>query len=188
MKQVINLARVPSRPWRNGGGTTQELLAWPAAAGDEWLLRVSVAHVEQGGPFSPFPGVLRGFVVLQGAGVRLTLPIGERTLERGDEPLWFDGEAAPWCDLLEGPTLDLNFMVRRGVGLARMRRAEPGSGIDSPTAWRALFACDAGLLEIDGVTEPVHAGDLVWSDAVDASPWRAPAGHGAVGWWLTLEH
>ena len=56
--------RVAAR-WRNGGGRTRELLAWPDAA--DWKVRVSVADVESDGPFSAFPGVQRWFAVLEGA-------------------------------------------------------------------------------------------------------------------------
>jgi environmental stress-induced protein Ves len=186
-RHTIDLARMPVQAWKNGGGTTQQLLTWPQSAADEWSLRVSVARVDHPGAFSPYPGVVRGFVLLQGSGVRLALPQGPRTVEPGDEPLWFDGESAPHCELLEGPTLDLNFMVRRSRGVARFTRALPGSSIDGPTAWRGLFAWRPALLEIDGVTEPVHGGQLLWTDAVDASPWTLHPGRSTDAWWLSLE-
>jgi uncharacterized protein len=50
--RVIELAQVEPRPWRNGGGVTRELLAWPG--GDDWALRLSVAEIERDGPFSAF--------------------------------------------------------------------------------------------------------------------------------------
>jgi len=99
-------------PWKNGGGVTRELLRLPAGSGDAWTLRISVADIAADGPFSPFPGITRWFAVLTGAGVRLGFP--ERTLNvrRGDSPLRFDGADAPACTLLDGPTRDLNVMVR----------------------------------------------------------------------------
>ena len=39
----VSLASVPPQPWKNGGGTTRELLAWPAGA--DWRVRLSVAEV-----------------------------------------------------------------------------------------------------------------------------------------------
>ena len=50
--RLIALAATPPQPWRNGGGVTRELLAWPAGGG--WQVRVSVAEIEADGPFSPF--------------------------------------------------------------------------------------------------------------------------------------
>jgi uncharacterized protein len=98
-------------PWKNGGGTTRELLRLPASGGD-WTLRISLADIAADGPFSPFPGITRWFAVVEGAGVRLSF--SERTLNilSGDSPLRFDGADAPGCTLLDGPTRDLNVMVR----------------------------------------------------------------------------
>jgi hypothetical protein len=119
---VVRLADCPYVPWRNGGGRTRELLAWPSA--QEWQVRVSVAEIEADGPFSAFPGIDRWFAVLDGAGVILTLPSGERIVRPGDRALAFSGAAAPGCRLIDGPTRDLNLMLRRGAR----------------GAWRGLFA------------------------------------------------
>jgi uncharacterized protein len=110
---TLRLADCPETPWRNGGGRTRELLAWPRA--DEWQVRVSVARIEANGPFSAFPGIDRFFAVLGGAGVVLGLTRGDVRLHRGDPALAFPGEAAPLCRLIDGPTRDLNLMLRRGA-------------------------------------------------------------------------
>ena len=52
---LIRLNEVAPVPWRNGGGVTRELLAWPSPG--DWALRISVAEVERDGPFSRYPGV-----------------------------------------------------------------------------------------------------------------------------------
>jgi uncharacterized protein len=110
---VVRLADCPEQPWRNGGGRTRELLAWPSAAA--WQVRVSVASVEADGPFSPYPGIDRWFAVLSGAGVVLALPRGAITLGPGSAAIAFAGETAPPCRLIDGPTQDLNLMLRRGA-------------------------------------------------------------------------
>jgi uncharacterized protein len=122
---VVRLADCPETPWRNGGGRTRELLAWPSAA--EWQVRVSVAGIEADGPFSPYPGINRWFAVLAGTGVVLTLPQGEATLGPGSAAVAFPGEAAPDCRLIDGPTQDLNLMLRRGAS----------------TCWRGVFDGEA---------------------------------------------
>lgn len=66
---MIGVDRVEPQPWRNGGGTTRELLAWPRGAA-EWQLRISVADITRDGAFSRFDGIDRGFAVVDGAGVR----------------------------------------------------------------------------------------------------------------------
>lgn len=156
---IVALADCPFVPWRNGGGRTRELLAWPTAG--DWLVRVSVAEIEASGPFSAFAGIDRCFAVLEGAGVELALPGATVRLRPGDPAACFAGESAPACDLLAGPTRDLNLMVRRDAGRASMQRDGPRAG-----RWRGWYA--------DGV--------LAWTDTADEP---LPA-HGP-GWWLTLE-
>jgi len=180
----ISLADCPPQPWRNGSGRTRELLAWPQAS--DWRLRVSVADIDHSGPFSPFPDTERWFVVVDGAGVELVLPDGAVSVGRGDAPLRFDGEAAPACRLLHGPTRDLNFMHRRGSGgVAAMQVAGAGSSLEGSLAWRALYVADDALVDLDDHTEPLAAGTLLWSDDADALSWRLRSAGRA--WWLTLE-
>src|SRR6218665_1188986 len=78
---VVCANDVAPQRWKNDGGWTRELLAWPHPA--DWALRISVADIEADGPFSAFEGVQRWFAVLAGAGVRLY----EYELRAGDELL-----------------------------------------------------------------------------------------------------
>lgn len=134
---VVHLNDCAFVPWRNGGGRTRELLIWPDAG--DWCVRVSVAEIEADGPFSSFPGIDRCFAVLTGAGMVLSLPQGEVRLTADDDAVSFGGETAPMCRRIDGPTRDLNLMVRRGAGHARMTRAPEPSA-----RWRGVFA--AGTL------------------------------------------
>jgi environmental stress-induced protein Ves len=102
--QIVSLDRVPEQPWRNGGGVTRELLAWPP--GPDWQWRLSVAEITQDGPFSAFPGVVRWFAVLEGNGVVLHFADRRVRLDAQTAPLPFDGAAAPHCVLQGGATRD----------------------------------------------------------------------------------
>ena len=97
-----------------------------------WQLRISRADIEASGPFSAFPGVQRWFVVLSGKGVVLHMPSGDHTLLPGDAPLHFDGGLAPGCTLIDGPTQDLNLMVRGGSACVLP--------VQSGVAWDAQFS------------------------------------------------
>ena len=180
--QTVRAQDIPAQAWRNGGGLTRELLAWPAPA--DWLLRVSVASIHRSGPFSAFPGVQRWFTVLGGAGVQLALADGLRKVLAGDAPVFFNGEDAPECDLLGGRSIDLNLMAMRGAGTACMQRASAGSAVEGCTRWRGLYAAEALALEVDGVAVPLEAGTLAWSDHPASSAWRLKST--ASAWWLTL--
>ena len=117
--QTVQLCDVEPSPWRNGGGTTRELFAWPAAQAWQW--RASVAEVTQAGAFSNFGGVQRWFAVLEGDGVCLTVDGHLHVLSKADSPLEFDGAAQTECKLLGGATQDFNLMVRNPAK-ARMQR------------------------------------------------------------------
>ena len=176
---VVPLAGVLPHPWRNGGGSTRELLAWPHA--DDWLLRVSVATVAQSGAFSAFAGVDRWFAVVAGAGISLALPSGGVVLTTASPPLHFAGEAAPHAQLLAGSTQDLNFMVRRNAGSGKLRSAAPGSAAPD-AAWRALFTAAALTLDVDGIELPGARDTLLWAAQPQPAAWRLPAA--ARAWWL----
>ncbi len=124
--QTIALADAPPSPWKNGGGLTRELVAWPNA--QDWVWRMSVAEVALSGPFSHFAGVQRWFAVLSGAGVRLDMgtspDVAVHTLTDSSAPLCFEGELPVQCTLLEGSTQDFNLMLRRGCVGGRMLRLD----------------------------------------------------------------
>jgi len=143
----LSAADVAPQAWRNGAGRTRELLAWPAAA--DWRLRVSLADIEADGPFSAFADVQRWFAVIEGAGVVLELPAGSRRLTVASEPLSFDGGAAPACRLVDGPTRDLNLMLRGGVR-GCLLRAVDGAPWTEPWPWRACFSTGAARWYGDG--------------------------------------
>ena len=182
---VVELERVTPTPWKNGGGTTRDLLAWPDPA--HWQLRVSVAAIERDGPFSDFSGIQRWFAVLHGAGVALQMG-GERyEIRRGAPPLQFDGALAPMCWLLDGPTSDLNLLVRRADGAGLMLDAAPGRDWASSAAWRGLVTTDAVHLMIDDQLAAGTRGTaLVWSAQAAHQRWRMRPQHAerARGWWI----
>ncbi|WP_422648130.1 Histidine utilization protein HutD [Cupriavidus sp. H18C1] len=151
-------------PWKNGGGTTREIAAWPPAAGiDAFDWRLSIADIAADGPFSAFPGIDRQIVLLDGDGVRLHARDGsfDHRLVAVGEPFAFAGEATVDATLLGGPTRDFNVMTRRGR--CRASVACTGDPIDS-----------ADLDELDdrdaGTTVVLY---------VLAGSWRCGDAHGA---------
>ncbi len=171
--RLLPLANVAPTPWRNGKGTTRELIAWPDASA--WQLRFSIADIENDGPFSPWPEVMRDFCVLDGAGVVLRWADGRKErLHRGRDPLRFDGADAPWAQLVEGPTRDLNLMTRGGLNA----HLEANDGQPQTRPW-GCFVAQAGPLIIDGEGLHVPAMTLAWFDDAPAS-----ASFDRRGWWI----
>ena len=147
---LVVLDRVPPQRWRNGGGVTRELLAWPGVVG--WVLRVSVADVACDGPFSVFDGVARWFAVLSGAGVRLDWHGRSVRLGVDSPPLAFDGGDPPQAFLIDGATRDLNLMLRRDRSSGGLRRVTPGEAWDSSAPWRGVLTLGEARLDDGGST------------------------------------
>jgi environmental stress-induced protein Ves len=187
MSQAVNIVRTSdaaAQAWRNGGGVTRELLAWPVDV-DPWSLRVSVADIETDGPFSAFPGVERWFGVISGAGVVLDFPEGERRMTPKDPPLGFDGGAAPGCRLIKGPTRDLNLMLRGGHG--NMRAVTAGVGWEAGFALRALFTAVDGRWTNGTETHRLSAHTLLWCDSGSAAVWTFDVDTGPCrAWWMAF--
>ena len=160
--KLVNLVDVTPTPWRNGGGVTRELAAWPDHG--NWSWRMSVAEVDASGPFSSFPGVTRWFAVLQGAGVQLQIDGVKRNLRHNDEPLTFDGNSVTDCQLLEGSTRDFNLMVRTSHGDSSMQRIQGlfGVRLNAPKII-AVYAIDTGaIVQFEHEKLSVEAGTLAW--------------------------
>lgn len=181
MAQLIRADDVALQPWRNGGGQTRELLAWPSAA--DCRLRIALADIEQDGPFSPYPGVERWIVVISGVGIELSFRDGDRRLLRGEAPLRFDGTDAPGCRLIDGATRDLNLMVQGGVGA--MREVRNGDPWDEGFAMRGVFTTVAGQLRAEGETRSVPAMSLLWAQTGDTLTFDYEQRQATTcAWWL----
>ncbi len=111
---TVQLADSAPQAWKNGGGITRELLAWPSA--DDWHIRLSVADITANGPFSTFVEVQRWFAVLQGDGVCLTVEGTPTHLHTNSPAFCFSGGASTTCKLLGGHTRDFNLMLRGVTG------------------------------------------------------------------------
>lgn len=142
-------------PWKNGGGVTTEIVAWPPAAGlDDFDWRISMAQVASGGPFSVFPGIDRTLTVLAGT---MRLAVGElRTVELSlhAQPYAFPGDVGTEATLVDGPVVDFNVMTRRGRFSHSVRKLE----ISHP----AEIALDEGLsliFSMSGTTRVLGGGE-----------------------------
>ncbi|MBX3689997.1 HutD family protein [Dokdonella sp.] len=99
--------------WKNDGGWTTELARDPPQ-GEPFNWRVSIAQIEQDGPFSSFPGIDRELLLLDGNGIELDIDDAPPLrLAQRFERVHFAGEARVRCRLLAGPTRDFNVMVDR---------------------------------------------------------------------------
>ena len=156
----IALQDIRPTPWRNGGGTTRELIAFPVR--DHWHWRLSVADIAQDGPFSPFEGVQRWFAVLQGEGVRLSVDGANHVLTPESLPLAFDGTASTMCEVVGGPTQDFNLMVRQGRGLMERVRGDVAKAVSSGSAIGLWSGAAPAKATFEGQTIELPPGMLAW--------------------------
>ncbi|MSR62727.1 MAG: HutD family protein [Planctomycetes bacterium] len=117
-REVLQLGAADARvvPWKNGRGTTTELALWPPDARfehGEFDWRLSLAPVDEPGPFSSFPGVERILTVTQGAGLVLVHGAdAPRARLRRLEPYRFSGDWSTSAELPYGPITDFNVLFR----------------------------------------------------------------------------
>ncbi len=117
--RILRAADREAVAWKNGGGVTREIAAWPEGAGmGDFAWRVSLAEVAADGPFSAFPGVDRTLTLAEGAGMDLTVAGAHRRVAERYAPQHFPGDAPTHCRLLDGPVVNFNVMYRRGLAPA----------------------------------------------------------------------
>ena len=144
-------------PWRNGGGSTTELAIFPEGSalgtGVPFLWRVSMARVEQDGPFSAFAGYDRTLVLLQGSGVQLHFgadapPV---TLSAPLQLCRFAGEWETSCRLLDGAVRDFNVIADRKRGRAAVESVAlaPQPRTMALHGHTTLFFVAQGTLELE---------------------------------------
>ena len=171
-------------PWKNGAGSTTELLIDPPGATLEaFHWRVSMAAVAASGPFSSFPGIDRTLLLLEGGGLELDSgPHGRALLPGPLVPAGFSGDWKTHGRLLDGPCRDFNVMsdrtrVRQSVCVLR-----PGAdALALPPAMTLLVYCAQGSARVetrDG-REDLEVGELLRGDAVDRA--SVPAGGATPG-------
>lgn len=159
--RVVGPAERVVVPWANGGGTTAVVARVPDD--DAWAWRLSLADVVEDGPFSSLPGVDRWIAVARGG--RMELEVGDASgvvrasLDPTADALGFSGDVATSCRVSDGPLVDVNLMLRRGVVTGTMSivtlAAEDTVGLTDVQALVALsgrvrVSVDDEHYELDG--------------------------------------
>ncbi len=103
-------------PWRNGLGSTVELLAETPNKNEAFSWRLSIASVANDGPFSDFSGYDRTLLLLEGSGITLNKPNGVfKVLNSSLDYANFKGEDLIDATLHNGPIKDFNIMTLRSI-------------------------------------------------------------------------
>ena len=138
--RVIRNADLVRVPWKNGGGTTAEVAAFPEGSRFETFgWRLSMADVASDGPFSSFQGIDRTLIVIEGDGIELDVEGIVYPLDAANPKLSFSGDDITTGRLLSGPIRDLNVMTRRGQFRHRTRFVESGVALLAEETSTAAF-------------------------------------------------
>jgi environmental stress-induced protein Ves len=146
--QILRKSSFTAAPWKNGGGVTYEALRVPRG-GSSFRWRVSVARIDVSGPFSDFAEYNRKMVLLQGSGVTLRFAgKASREIREIGDLVEFDGAESTYCELLNGPCVDLNLMIAKSVeaSVRIERMAQELEVRPEPSASTLIFCIERGLL------------------------------------------
>ncbi|VTU15554.1 Various environmental stresses-induced protein [Variovorax sp. PBL-H6] len=160
-------------PWKNGGGTTQEIACWPPGAGlSDFGWRVSIATIAAEGPFSVFADIDRSIMLLEGEGVRLRSRDGriDHSLDIPHRPFAFAGDVEIDCTLQGGTSSDFNVMTRRGQWQAELRVLGGAAAVEA--ALHGVLLALRGDWRLNDEEQICREGEgLCWTDAPHA--WQA---------------
>ncbi len=158
------IANLPRMPWKNGGGSTREVVCQPPGAGmDAFDWRVSIATIAQSGPFSVFAGIDRTILLLDGDGVQLRAPGHfDHPLDTPAQPFTFSGDLAVDCTLRSGASTDFNVMTRRGVVAAEVQVHRGACALGASLGGVVLALDGDWTLQTDATVLDRGAGQGVW--------------------------
>jgi environmental stress-induced protein Ves len=160
--RTIDRAAWREQPWKNGRGTTLEIVRWRLATDidrhatrgaegrmhwafddtndDDYDVRVSLADVRESGAFSTFPGYRRHTFLVGRAPIRLgdisLVAPGDISLLAPGDHVELPGDRAIEATLSAGPTQLLNVLVRASLSIV------VGYG---PTAQPVVFAFELSM-------------------------------------------
>jgi len=108
--KVLRAQDYPRMPWKNGGGSTEEITRDAGTGLDGFGWRLSIADIGESGGFSTFTGYERVITVLQGDGMTLRVDGQDTHPLLPLTPFAFSGESDVSCTLLGGPIRDFNLI------------------------------------------------------------------------------
>ncbi|MHC6227819.1 HutD/Ves family protein [Pseudomonas sp. X10] len=144
--QLLRAQDYPRMPWKNGGGSTEEITRDAGAGLEGFGWRLSIADIGASGGFSSFAGYQRIITVLQGDGMRLLVDGQPSRPLLAFDAFAFSGESQVSCTLLGGPIRDFNLIYSPQRYLARLQWFSGSTRLFSSASTVLLFSAEAALL------------------------------------------
>lgn len=154
--KILRATHYPRMPWKNGGGSTEEIARDDAAAGaalDGFGWRVSIADISASGDFSRFAGYQRIITVLQGDGMVLRVDGKDSRPLLPFDAFAFSGDSEVSSELLGGTIRDFNLIYSPQRFMARLQWFDgilPATLFTSADTALVFSACDDLQVRIAG--------------------------------------
>jgi environmental stress-induced protein Ves len=142
---VLRAKDYPRMPWKNGGGSTEEITRDAGTGLDGFGWRLSIADIGESGGFSSFAGYERIITVLQGDGMTLRVDGQDTHPLLPLEPFAFSGESHVDCTLLGGPIRDFNLIYAPQRYRARLQWLDGEQRFFSETGVLLVFSVSDAL-------------------------------------------
>ncbi|KJZ67710.1 HutD/Ves family protein [Pseudomonas fluorescens] len=138
--KVLRAVDYPRMPWKNGGGSTEEITRDGGAGLEGFGWRLSIADIGESGGFSTFAGYERVITVLQGDGMTLRVDGQDTKPLLPLDPFAFSGESQVSCTLLGGPIRDFNLIYAPQRYNARLQWLDGGQRFFSSAGTVLVFS------------------------------------------------
>lgn len=145
--KVLRAKDYPRMPWKNGGGSTEEITRDAGTGLEGFGWRLSIADIGESGGFSTFAGYERVITVLQGEGMTLRVDGQDTRPLLPLDPFAFSGESQVSCTLLGGAIRDFNLIYAPQRYNARLQWLDGEQRFFS-SAGTVLVFCVTELLEV----------------------------------------
>lgn len=158
--QIFSRDSIDTIPWKNGGGRTREICK--SNEGEPYW-RLSIADVEEPGPFSPFVGLSRVLTVIEGEGMILQSKTEALSADLG-KPVAFSGDEEIFGKLPNGAIQDFNLIYDASGWDAEVTFGPAAKLLSSMRVMQDIAAlyCVDGSIELSGdIKLGAHSGVVV---------------------------
>ncbi|KAF0862433.1 HutD family protein [Pseudomonas sp. LD120] len=142
---LLLAADYPRMPWKNGGGSTEEITRDGGTGLESFGWRLSIADIAESGGFSSFSGYQRIISVLQGTGMTLNVDGQDSQPLLPLQPFAFSGASQVACSLLDGPIRDFNLIYAPQRFRARLQWLSGHQRFFTQAGTVLVFSVDAHL-------------------------------------------
>lgn len=164
--KVLRAVDYPRMPWKNGGGSTEEITRDAGTGLDGFGWRLSIADIGESGGFSTFDGYQRVITVLQGAGMTLTVDGQATRALRPLDPFAFSGQSQVACTLLDGAIRDFNLIYAPLRYSARLQWLAGEQRFFTCASTVLVFSVTEQLaVQLDGSTQQLGRHDCLQREA-----------------------